>query len=144
MEIAQSPPTIQEFQRLLREYAGTDFGIHSARWLSRFTDATRQAERYRVGRVFLAENAAHVHPPMCGQGLNLRIQDALNLGWELAAAVSGWVPEKLLVSYQLERHPVAAEVLDNTRAQVELMSTEPDPQTVRRLLSKLLEFEEVR
>jgi 2-polyprenyl-6-methoxyphenol hydroxylase-like FAD-dependent oxidoreductase len=137
------PPTLEEFKRQLRAYAGTDFGVHSPRWLSRFGDATRQAERYRVGRVLLAGDAAHVHPPMGGQGLNLGIQDAFNLGWKLAAEVAGWAPEGLLDSYEAERHPVAAVVLDNTRAQAELMSTEPGAQAVRRLLSELMDFEDV-
>jgi 2-polyprenyl-6-methoxyphenol hydroxylase-like FAD-dependent oxidoreductase len=137
------PPTLDELRQQIREVAGTDFGVHSARWLSRFGDATRLAERYRVGRVLLAGDAAHIHPPMGGQGLNLGIQDAFNLGWKLAAEVAGWAPEGLLDSYQTERHPVAAAVLDNTRAQVELMSLEPGPQAARRLMSELMEFEEV-
>ncbi|MGW1739273.1 rifampin monooxygenase [Nocardia sp. NPDC001965] len=136
-------PTLEEFARQLRAFADTDFGVHSPRWLSRFGDATRLAERYRVGRVLLAGDAAHVHPPMGGQGLNLGIQDAFNLGWKLAAEIDGWAPEKLLDSYESERRPVAADVLDNTRAQAELMSTEPGPQAVRRLLSELMDFEEV-
>lgn len=137
------PPTLDEFKRQLRLYAGTDFGVHSPRWLSRFGDATRLAERYRVGRVLLAGDAAHVHPPMGGQGLNLGIQDAFNLGWKLAAQVGGWAPQGLLDSYHTERHPVAADVLDNTRAQAELLSTEPGPQAVRRLVSELMDFEEI-
>ncbi|MES4907328.1 MULTISPECIES: rifampin monooxygenase [unclassified Streptomyces] len=136
-------PTLEEFKRQLRAYAGTDFGVHSPRWLSRFGDGTRLAERYRTGRVLLAGDAAHIHPPMGGQGLNLGIQDAFNLGWKLAAEVGGWAPEGLLDSYHSERHPVAADVLDNTRAQAELMSTEPGPQAVRRLLSELMDFEDV-
>ncbi|MFF1723914.1 rifampin monooxygenase [Streptomyces sviceus] len=136
-------PTLEEFKRQLRAVAGTDFGVHSPRWLSRFGDATRQADRYRVGRVLLAGDAAHVHPPVGGQGLNLGIQDAFNLGWKLAAEVAGWAPEDLLDSYHTERHPVAAEVLNNTRAQMELLSTEPGPQAVRRLLSRLMDFDEV-
>jgi len=137
------PPTLEELKQQLRAYAGTDFGVHTPHWLSRFTDATRQAERYRAGRVLLAGDAAHVHPPMGGQGLNLGIQDAFNLGWKLAAEINGWAPEGLLDSYHTERHPVAADVLDNTRAQAELMSTEPGPQAVRRLLAELMEFEDV-
>ncbi|WP_406079006.1 rifampin monooxygenase [Micromonospora sp. NBC_00858] len=137
------PPTIEEFRRQLRVYAGTDFGVHSPRWLSRFGDATRLAERYRVGRVLLAGDAAHIHPPMGGQGLNLGVQDAFNLGWKLAAEINGWAPEGLLDSYHTERHPVAADVLDNTRAQSELISTEPGPQAVRRLVSALMNFEDV-
>jgi rifampicin monooxygenase len=142
-EDRSAPPTLDEFKQRLRVFAGTDFGVHSPRWLSRFGDATRQAERYRVGRVLLAGDAAHVHPPTGGQGLNLGIQDAFNLGWKLAAEVGGWAPEGLLDSYQSERHPVAADVLNNTRAQMELMSLEPGPQAVRRLLSELMDFEVV-
>jgi 2-polyprenyl-6-methoxyphenol hydroxylase-like FAD-dependent oxidoreductase len=137
------PPTLDEVKQQLRAVAGTDFGAHSPRWLSRFGDATRLAERYRVGRVLLAGDAAHIHPPLGGQGLNLGIQDAFNLGWKLAAEVNGWAPEGLLDSYHTERHPVAADVLDNTRALVELTSLEPGPQAVRRLMAELMDFEEV-
>ncbi|WP_436995093.1 rifampin monooxygenase [Streptomyces sp. enrichment culture] len=137
------PPTLEEVRERLRAVAGTDFGVHSPRWLSRFGDATRQAERYRTGRVLLAGDAAHIHPPVGGQGLNLGIQDAFNLGWKLAAEVGGWAPDGLLDSYHAERHPVAADVLDNTRAQMVLMSTEPGPRSVRRLVSELMDFEEV-
>lgn len=137
------PPTLEDFRQQLRTIAGTDFGVHSPRWLSRFGDATRLAERYRVGRVLLAGDAAHIHPPAGGQGLNLGVQDAFNLGWKLAAQIRGWAPEPLLDTYQAERHPVAEDVLDNTRAQVELMSTEPGPQAVRRLLTELMDFDEV-
>ncbi|MDH6289628.1 rifampin monooxygenase [Rhodococcus sp. NM-2] len=136
-------PTLDELKQQLRATAGTDFGVHSPRWLSRFGDATRQAERYRVGRVLLAGDAAHIHPPVGGQGLNLGIQDAFNLGWKLAAEVGGWAPEGLLDSYHTERHPVAADVLTNTRAQMELMSLDPGPQAVRRLVSELMDFENV-
>jgi rifampicin monooxygenase len=137
------PPSLEEVKQQLRVFAGTDFGVHSPRWLSRFGDATRLAERYRVGRVLLAGDAAHIHPPLGGQGLNLGIQDSFNLGWKLAAEVAGWAPAGLLDSYHAERHPVAAEVLDNTRAQMELLSLEPGPQAVRRLLAELMDFEEV-
>jgi 2-polyprenyl-6-methoxyphenol hydroxylase-like FAD-dependent oxidoreductase len=137
------PPTLEDFKQQLRTIAGTDFGVHSPRWLSRFGDATRLADRYRVGRVLLAGDAAHIHPPIGGQGLNLGIQDAFNLGWKLAAEVCGWAPEPLLDTYQAERHPVAEDVLDNTRAQMELLSTEPGPQAVRRLLTELMDFDEV-
>ncbi|MEU8038745.1 rifampin monooxygenase [Streptosporangium sp. NPDC049078] len=143
VEDRSAPPSLEEFRRQLRVFSGTDFGVHSPRWLSRFGDATRQAERYRTGRVLLAGDAAHIHPPVGGQGLNLGIQDAFNLGWKLAAEVGGWAPEGLLDSYHTERHPVAADVLDNTRAQMELLSTEPGPRSVRRLLSELMDFEEV-
>jgi 2-polyprenyl-6-methoxyphenol hydroxylase-like FAD-dependent oxidoreductase len=137
-----SAPTLEEFRRRLRAHAGTDFGVHSPRWLSRFGDATRLAERYRVGRVLLAGDAAHVHPPTGGQGLNLGVQDAFNLGWKLAAEVGGWAPEGLLDSYHAERHPVAAAVLDNTRAQMVLLGTEPGAVALRGLLSRLMDFEE--
>jgi 2-polyprenyl-6-methoxyphenol hydroxylase-like FAD-dependent oxidoreductase len=138
------PPTLEEFRAQLRAYAGTDFGVHSPRSLTRFSDATRLAERYRAGRVFLAGDAAHVHPPLGGQGLNLGIQDAFNLGWKLAAQVGGWAPDGLLDSYGTERRPVAEDVLTLTRAQSELLSPEPGPQAVRRLLAELMEVEDVR
>ncbi|MEU8232989.1 rifampin monooxygenase [Actinoplanes sp. NPDC048967] len=137
------PPTIEDFRQELRTVAGTDFGVHSPRWLSRFGDATRLAERYRVGRVLLAGDAAHIHPPAGGQGLNLGVQDAVNLGWKLAGQVRGWAPDELLDTYETERHPVAAEVLDNTRAQTALFSPEPGAQALRRLLSELMDFDEV-
>ncbi|GAA0929331.1 MULTISPECIES: rifampin monooxygenase [Streptomyces violaceusniger group] len=140
---AAEPPTLEDFRRQLRTIAGTDFGVHSPRWLSRFGDATRLAERYRVGRVLLAGDAAHIHPPTGGQGLNLGVQDAFNLGWKLAAHIRGWAPETLLDTYHTERHPVAQDVLDNTRAQMELHSTEPGPQALRRLLTELMDFDEV-
>ncbi|MHA3021888.1 rifampin monooxygenase [Mycobacterium sp. BMJ-28] len=136
-------PTLEEFRTQLRAVAGTDFGAHSPRWLSRFGDATRQAERYRCARVLLAGDAAHIHPPAGGQGLNLGVQDAFNLGWKLAAQINGWASSGLLDTYQNERHPVAAEVLNNTRAQMELMSTAPGPQAVRRLFAELMDFDEV-
>jgi rifampicin monooxygenase len=137
------PPTLEEVKRQLLVIAGTDFGAHSPRWLSRFGDATRLADRYREGRVLLAGDAAHIHPPAGGQGLNLGIQDAFNLGWKLAAEVNGWAPEGLLDSYEAERRPVAADVLSTTRAQMELMSLEPGAQAVRRLVSELMDFEDV-
>ncbi|MFI2642093.1 rifampin monooxygenase [Streptomyces sp. NPDC018610] len=139
----RAAPTLEQFAHRLRQLADTDFGVHSPRFLSRFGDATRLADRYRVGRVLLAGDAAHVHPPMGGQGLNLGVQDAFNLGWKLAAGINGWAPAGLLDSYETERRPVAADVLDNTRAQSELMAPEPGPQAVRRLLTELMDFDEV-
>jgi 2-polyprenyl-6-methoxyphenol hydroxylase-like FAD-dependent oxidoreductase len=136
-------PTLEEIKQRLRAVAGTDFGVHSPRWLSRFGDATRQAERYRVGRVLLAGDAAHIHPPTGGQGLNLGVQDAFNLGWKLAAQVNGWAPEGLLDSYHAERHPVGARVLANTRAQIALLGTDPGATALRELFSTLMDFEEV-
>ncbi|WP_285565950.1 rifampin monooxygenase [Streptomyces sp. RTGN2] len=138
-----APPTLEEFRQRLRAVAGTDFGVHTPRWLSRFGDATRQAEHYRAGRVLLAGDAAHIHPPTGGQGLNLGVQDAFNLGWKLAATVNGWAPDGLLDSYHTERHPVGAAVLDNTRAQIALLGTDPGATALRELFSKLMDFEEV-
>ncbi|MFI6895332.1 rifampin monooxygenase [Streptomyces sp. NPDC050256] len=138
-----SSPTLEDFKERLRAVAGTDFGVHSPRWMSRFGDATRQAEHYRAGRVLLAGDAAHIHPPTGGQGLNLGVQDAFNLGWKLAAEVHGWAPEGLLDSYHSERHPVGAAVLDNTRAQITLLGTDPGATALRALYTKLMGFEEV-
>ncbi|CAL9347505.1 rifampin monooxygenase [Streptomyces sp. enrichment culture] len=136
-------PTIEEFRDRLRAEAGTDLGARAPRWLTRFGDATRQAERYRVGRVLLAGDAAHIHPPTGGQGLNLGIQDAFNLGWKLAATVAGWAPEGLLDTYHAERHPVGAAVLDNTRAQIALMRTDAGATALRALFTRLMDFDEV-
>ncbi|SFS96642.1 rifampin monooxygenase [Saccharopolyspora flava] len=142
-EVAGAPPSLDELRSQLVAVAGSDFGVHSPRRLARFGDATRQAERYRSDRVFLAGDAAHVHPPVGGQGLNLGLQDAFNLGWKLAAEIAGWAPEDLLDTYQAERHPVAADVLDNTRAQMQLMATDPGSRAVRRLVAELMEFDVV-
>ncbi|MBN9748268.1 monooxygenase [Amycolatopsis sp. A1MSW2902] len=141
--LSSEPPVLEDFQEQLRALAGTDFGVHSPRWLSRFGDATRLADRYRVGRVLLAGDAAHIHPPTGGQGLNLGVQDAFNLGWKLAAQIRGSAPDSLLDTYQAERHPVAADVLDNTRAQMELSSAEAGPRAVRKLLAELMDIDEV-
>jgi rifampicin monooxygenase len=138
------PPTLDEIKSQLRAYAGTDFNVHSPRWLSRFGDATRLAERYRAGRVLLAGDAAHIHPPAGGQGLNLGVQDAVNLGWKLAATIAGWAPQGLLDTYESERRPVADDVLANTRAQMLLMDPAPGPQAVRRLVAELMDFDVVR
>ncbi len=142
-EDRSAPTTFEEFRQRVTDLAGTDFGMHSPRSISRFGDATRQAERYRVGRVLLAGDAAHIHPPMGGQGLNLGIQDAFNLGWKLAAEIRGWAPRDLLDTYHAERHPVASEVLYNTRAQAVLISPEPGPRAVHHLMSELMDFPEV-
>ncbi|MFI5908253.1 FAD-dependent monooxygenase [Dactylosporangium sp. NPDC051541] len=141
--VSSEPPTLDDFRRELIAVAGTDFGVHSPRWLSRFGDATRLAAQYRTGRVLLAGDAAHVHPPTGGQGLNLGLQDAFNLGWKLAAEVRGRAPAGLLDTYHTERHPVAADVLDNTRAQVALHATDPGAKALRRLLTELLHFDDV-
>ncbi|WP_455713630.1 FAD-dependent monooxygenase [Streptomyces tubercidicus] len=112
--------------------------LRAIRWASRFTDASRQAERYADGRVLLAGDAAHIHAPAVGQGLNLGMQDAFNLGWKLAAVARGRAPAELLATYHTERHPVGARVLANTRAQMALTLPDPDAMAVRDLLADLL------
>ncbi len=136
------PPTLEEIKERLRVFTGTNFGAHSARRLTRFGDATRLAERYRAGRVLLVTTRRTSTRRSAGRG-STSVQDAFNLGWKLAAEIGGWAPESLLDSYEAERRPVAADVLDTTRAQSELMSLEAGPQAVRRLLAELMEFEEV-
>ena len=117
---ATTEPTLRDLSEALIAVYGTDYGVHSPTWLSRFTDMTRQAAAYRDRRVLLAGDAAHVHPPDGGQGLKTGVQDAVNLGWKLAQVVKGTSPESLLDTYHAERHPVAARVLRNTMAQVAL------------------------
>ena len=109
-------PSMSELRAALVGVYGTDYGLRSANWISRFTDMTRQAASYREGRVLLAGDAAHVHPPQGGQGLNTGVQDAVNLGWKLAQVVNTTSPESLLDTYHAERHPVGARVLRNTMA----------------------------
>jgi hypothetical protein len=124
---------------------GTDYGIHAPIWISRFTDATRQAASYREGRVLLAGDAAHVHSPAGGQGLNIGVQDAVNLGWKLAQVVNGISPETLLDTYQAERHPVAARVLRNTMAQTALLRpADARLEALRETVSELLSMDEPR
>jgi 2-polyprenyl-6-methoxyphenol hydroxylase-like FAD-dependent oxidoreductase len=113
-------PTLRDLSEALIAIYGTDYGIHSPTWISRFTDTTRQAAAYRDRRVLLAGDAAHVHAPDGGQGLNTGVQDAVNVGWKLAQVVNRTSPESLLDTYHAERHPVAARVLRNTMAQVAL------------------------
>ena len=116
-----SEPTVADVSEALVRVYGTDYGLHSPTWISRFTDMTRQAADYRKGRVLLAGDAAHVHSPVGGQGLNTGVQDAVNLGWKLAQVVRGVAPDSLLDTYRDERHPVAARMLRNTMAQVALL-----------------------
>ncbi|MFI9384103.1 FAD-dependent monooxygenase [Kutzneria sp. NPDC052558] len=136
-------PTLQEVSRRVKEVTGRDFGLHSPRWLSRFGTPSRQAVSYRDGRVLLAGDAAHIHSPAGGQGLNLGIQDAFNLGWKLAAEVQGWAPAGLLDSYHRERHPVGAAVLANTRAQAVLMDSDPKIEPLRAVLRDLGAYDQV-
>jgi 2-polyprenyl-6-methoxyphenol hydroxylase-like FAD-dependent oxidoreductase len=117
---ATDEPTLEDLRQALIRVYGTDYGVHSAAWITRFTDMTRQAASYREGRVLLAGDAAHIHSPVGGQGLNIGVQDAVNLGWKLAQVVKGISPESLLDTYHAERHPVAALVLRVTMAQTVL------------------------
>lgn len=140
-----SEPTLSDLSEALIAVYGTDYGIHSPIWISRFTDATRQAEAYRNGRVLLAGDAAHVHPPVGGQGLNIGVQDAVNLGWKLAQVVKRTAPESLLDTYHAERHPIAARVLKNTMAQMALLRRPDDRiNALKDVLSELLAMEEPR
>jgi 2-polyprenyl-6-methoxyphenol hydroxylase-like FAD-dependent oxidoreductase len=131
--------TLEELRATVTRVAGTDFGMRDPRWLSRFGNATRQAARYRDGRVLLAGDAAHVHFPTGGVGLNVGVQDAANLGWKLAAVVTGRAPSSLLDSYHDERHPVGADLLRATRAQTALMTAcTPEVQALRSMLSDFI------
>jgi 2-polyprenyl-6-methoxyphenol hydroxylase-like FAD-dependent oxidoreductase len=136
-----TPLTREEIEASLRRVSGTDVTVTELITGTRWTDNTRQATSYRRGNVLLAGDAAHVHPPFGGQGLNLGFQDAANLGWKLAAAVAGWAPEGLLDSYDTERRPVAAAALDNTRAQVALMRPDPQTTALRDLFAHLLSYD---
>ena len=136
-------PTLRDLSEALIAAYGSDFGIHSATWISRFTDMARQAASYRRGRVLIAGDAAHVHYPTGGQGLNTGVQDAVNLGWKLAQVVKGISPDSLLDTYHAERHPVAAAVLRNTMAQVALLRTD-DRTALRDIASELLRMDEPR
>jgi 3-(3-hydroxy-phenyl)propionate hydroxylase len=137
-------PTLQDLSEALVAAYGTDFGVHSPRWLSRFNDMTRQAASYREGRVLLAGDAAHVHPPQGGQGLNTGLQDAVNLGWKLAQVVNGISLDGLLDTYHAERHPVGARVLRSTMAAVALSKTDARTEAVRETLAELLRMDEPR
>jgi 3-(3-hydroxy-phenyl)propionate hydroxylase len=139
-----SHPTLRDVSAALVAVYGTDYGIHSPTWISRFTDMTRQAAAYRDQRVLLAGDAAHVHPPVGGQGLNIGVQDAVNLGWKLAQVAKRTSPESLLDTYHAERHPVAARVLRNTMAQVALRRPDERTQALVGIMSELLAMDEPR
>jgi 2-polyprenyl-6-methoxyphenol hydroxylase-like FAD-dependent oxidoreductase len=141
-EVGTSEPTLRDLSEGLIAVYGTDYGIHSPTWITRFTDMTRQAAAYRKGRILLAGDAAHVHSPVGGQGLNTGVQDAVNLGWKLAQVVHGTAPESLLDTYHAERHPVAARVLRITMAQVALMRPEDRIEALRDTVSELLSMDE--
>ncbi|MBJ2155212.1 FAD-dependent monooxygenase [Variovorax sp. IB41] len=137
-------PTLHDVREALVAVYGTDFGAHSPTWISRFTDMTRQADAYRDRRVLLAGDAAHVHPPIGGQGLNLGVQDAVNLGWKLAQVVNGTSPDSLLDTYHAERHPVAARVLRHTMAHVALRRTDDRTKALDATLAELFAMDEPR
>jgi 2-polyprenyl-6-methoxyphenol hydroxylase-like FAD-dependent oxidoreductase len=137
-------PTLRELSEALVEVYGTDFGVHDPRWISRFTDMTRQAASYRQGRILLAGDAAHIHAPDGGQGLNIGVQDAVNLGWKLAQVVGRTSPESLLDSYHAERHPVGARVLRTTMAAVALRRDDDRTSALRDTVAELLGLDEPR
>ena len=141
---AASEPTLRDLSEALIAVYGTDYGIHSPVWISRFTDMTRQAAAYRDRRVLLAGDAAHVHNPVGGQGLNTGVQDAVNLGWKLAQVVNQTSPESLLDTYHAERHPVAARVLRNTMAQIALRRPDDRTKALSDTISELLSMDEPR
>jgi 3-(3-hydroxy-phenyl)propionate hydroxylase len=137
-------PGMDELREALVGVYGTDYGVHSPTWISRFTDMSRQAASYRERRVLLAGDAAHVHPPQGGQGLNIGVQDAVNLGWKLAQVIDKTSPDSLLDTYHAERHPVGARVLHNTMAQVALGSPDERHQALRDTMTELLAMDEPR
>ncbi|HXI46753.1 MAG TPA: FAD-dependent monooxygenase, partial [Candidatus Acidoferrales bacterium] len=137
-------PTLRDLSEALISIWGTDYGVHSPTWITRFTDMTRQAATYRNGRVLLAGDAAHVHSPVGGQGLNIGVQDAVNLGWKLAQVVKDLSPDSLLDTYHAERHPVAARVLRNTMAQVALRRPDDRIEALNSVVSELLGMDEPR
>jgi 2-polyprenyl-6-methoxyphenol hydroxylase-like FAD-dependent oxidoreductase len=141
---ATSEPTLRDLSEALIAVYGTDYGVHSPTWISRFTDMTRQAAAYRDRRVLLAGDAAHVHNPVGGQGLNTGVQDAVNLGWKLAQVVNQTSPDSLLDTYHAERHPVAARVLRNTMAQVALFRQDDRIRALGETISELLRMDEPR
>jgi 2-polyprenyl-6-methoxyphenol hydroxylase-like FAD-dependent oxidoreductase len=137
------PVTFEQLQESLVRLAGTDWGMHSPRWVSRFGDAARQVSRYRDGRVLLAGDAAHIHFPAGGQGLNVGVQDAVNLGWKLASVVRGRASANLLDTYHTERHPVGERLLHNTRAQSALARPGADTDALRDVFGSLIVIDEV-
>ncbi|HEY1882234.1 MAG TPA: FAD-dependent monooxygenase [Candidatus Cybelea sp.] len=143
-DLRTSEATLADLREGLVAAYGTDFGAHSPTWISRFTDTTRQAAAYRNGRVLVAGDAAHVHPPDGGQGLNTGVQDAVNLGWKLAQVVKQTSPESLLDTYHTERHPVGARALRHAMASIPLRSDEARPRALRDIISELLIMEEPR
>ena len=143
-QVSTSEPTLRDLSEALMELYGTDYGVHSPTWISRFTDTTRQAAAYRDRRILLAGDAAHVHAPDGGQGLNTGVHDAVNLGWKLAQVVHRTSPESLLDTYHAERHPVAARVLRRTMASVALRRADDRTMALRDTVAELLGMDEPR
>ena len=141
---AESEPTLADLSEALTRVYGTDFGVHSPTWISRFTDMTRQAASYREGRVLLAGDSAHIHYPAGGQGLQNGMQDAVNLGWKLAQVIRGTSPESLLDTYQAERHPATARSIRHTMAQTALLRPEPRIEALKETIAESLTMEEPR
>src|SRR6185437_12770161 len=139
-----SEPTLDDLRAAMVAVYGTDYGIHSPSSISRFTDAARQASTYRNGRVLIAGDAAHIHPPDGGQGLQTGVQDAVNLGWKLAQVVKGVSPQDLLDSYHAERHPIGARVLRNTMAAIVLRREDDRTRALRDTIAELLGMDEPR
>ncbi|MFL5508266.1 MAG: FAD-dependent monooxygenase [Gemmatimonadaceae bacterium] len=137
-------PSLRDLSEALIAIYGTDFGVHSPIWLSRFSDMTRQAATYRERRVLLAGDAAHVHPPMGGQGLNIGVQDAVNLGWKLAQVIKQVSPDSLLDTYHAERHPVAARVLRSTMAQTAMRRPDERTKALNEYIAEFLSMDEPR
>jgi hypothetical protein len=137
-------PSLSDLRDALIAVYGTDFGVRNPIWLSRFTDMARQAASYRNRRVLLAGDAAHVHAPADGQGLNIGVQDAVNLGWKLAQVIKGTSPESLLDSYHAERRPIGARVLRLTMAQTALGRGEDRTEALRETMTELLRMDEPR
>jgi len=140
----EGEPTMEDLRAALVATYGSDFGAHSPGKVARFTDVSRQAATYRSGRVLLAGDAAHVHPPHGGQGLNTGVQDAVNLGWKLARVVQGTSPDSLLDTYHDERHPVGARLLRNTEAQVALTTNDDRHPALKGIVGELLGLDDAR
>ncbi|MEZ0115636.1 2-polyprenyl-6-methoxyphenol hydroxylase-like FAD-dependent oxidoreductase [Catenulispora sp. EB89] len=139
----EGPVTFEQLRASLIKLIGTDHGMRNPRWVSRFNDTARQAAEYRTGRILLAGDAAHIHFPAGGQGLNMGVQDAVNLGWKLGLVVAGRAPEALLDTYHAERHPVAERVLHNTRAQAALSRPDPQTEALREVFASLIVYDDV-
>jgi hypothetical protein len=136
---SDSVVTLEEMQESLRRVSGIDVTIGKLHLAAKYTDVCRQSSNYRNGRIFIAGDAAHIHPPLGGQGMNLGIGDATNLGWKLAAAVHGYAPDDLLDTYTAERHPAGAWVQEWTMAQVAASRPDPRSRALRKVLREMFD-----